>query len=199
MTKQEFLARLEKGLKGLPKDDVDERLNFYDEMIDDSIEEGMTEDEAVDKIGSPEDVAAWIIDDTPLVKLVREKVKPKKELTTWQIVLLILGFPVWFPLLISGLACVFALYVSLWAAVASVWACELAFALTGVCGIPVGILQISVGRETPGAICISSAFICAGLALILFFGCTGATRGTVLIGKRITSWIKSCIVGKENK
>ena len=38
MNKSEFLEELRKGLAGLPKDDVEERLTFYGEMIDDRIE-----------------------------------------------------------------------------------------------------------------------------------------------------------------
>ena len=34
MNKQEFLMKLRKALSGLPKDDIDERLTFYSEMID---------------------------------------------------------------------------------------------------------------------------------------------------------------------
>ena len=39
MTKQEFLAELRRGLSGLPQNDIEERLNFYSEMIDDRMEE----------------------------------------------------------------------------------------------------------------------------------------------------------------
>ena len=44
MNKQEFLAGLRKGLSGLPQEDIEERLLFYSEMIDDRIEEGMEEE-----------------------------------------------------------------------------------------------------------------------------------------------------------
>jgi uncharacterized membrane protein len=47
MTKQEFLDRL---AKKIPKDEREERLAFYSEMIDDRMEEGMTEAEAVASI-----------------------------------------------------------------------------------------------------------------------------------------------------
>ena len=47
MSKQEFLAQLRKGLSGLPKEDLEERLTFYSEMIDDRIDDGMAEEEAV--------------------------------------------------------------------------------------------------------------------------------------------------------
>ena len=49
MRKEEFLSQLESGLYGLPQADIDERLSFYAEMIDDRMEEGLGEEEAVAK------------------------------------------------------------------------------------------------------------------------------------------------------
>ena len=37
MLKTEFLTELQNGLSGLPQADIDERLSFYSEMIDDRI------------------------------------------------------------------------------------------------------------------------------------------------------------------
>ena len=54
MTKQEFLASLREGLRGLPPADVEERIAFYDEMIDDRMEEGLTEEEALGELWSVE-------------------------------------------------------------------------------------------------------------------------------------------------
>ena len=51
MTKWEFIAALGARLSGLPKNDIDERLNFYGEMIDDRIEEGLGEADAVSEVG----------------------------------------------------------------------------------------------------------------------------------------------------
>ena len=47
MTKQEFLNQLRMGISGLPQEDISERLTFYREMIDDRMEEGLSEEEAV--------------------------------------------------------------------------------------------------------------------------------------------------------
>lgn len=44
MTKREFTVRLGSMLSGLPKRDIDERISFYCEMIDDKIEDGMSEE-----------------------------------------------------------------------------------------------------------------------------------------------------------
>ena len=73
MTKLEFLEGLEKGLSGLPKNDMDERIAFYIEIIDDRIEEGLSEEDAVSKIGKIDEVISQIIADTPINKLVKEK------------------------------------------------------------------------------------------------------------------------------
>ena len=56
MNKQEFLDRLRKGLSGLPQAEREERLLFYSEMIDDRMEEGLTEEEAVAALGSLEEI-----------------------------------------------------------------------------------------------------------------------------------------------
>ena len=43
MRKWEFLSTLKNRLSGFPKQEVEERLNFYSEMIDDRMEEGLNE------------------------------------------------------------------------------------------------------------------------------------------------------------
>ena len=92
MSKAEFLEVLRKRLSGLPREEVEERLAFYNEMIDDRIEDGLTEAEAVAGIGSVDDVARQIMAEIPLTTLVREKVRPKRILRVWEIILLVLGF-----------------------------------------------------------------------------------------------------------
>ena len=80
MNKREFLEQLKKELSGLPQSDIEDRLTFYGEMIDDRTEEGMTESEAVSGVGTVKEVAAQILSDIPLGKLVKEKVKPNRTL-----------------------------------------------------------------------------------------------------------------------
>ena len=87
MTKQEFMANLRAKLSGLPTQDVEDRLSFYCEMIDDRTEEGLSEEEAVSAIGSVDEVVSQIIADIPLAKIAKEKIKPKRRLWAWEIVL----------------------------------------------------------------------------------------------------------------
>ena len=125
MKKEEFLSELRNKLNGLPKDDVDNRINFYGEMIDDRIDDGKTEEEAVADIGTVDDVVNDIAKDTSLVKLVKEKVKPKRSLRAWEIVLIVLGFPLWFPLALTALILCLVAYLLIWVLVIVTYSVEI--------------------------------------------------------------------------
>ena len=112
MRKQEFLSQLQKGLIGLPQEDIEEQLVFYSEMIEDRIEEGLPEEEAVAAIGPVEEVVSQIVAETPFSKLVKERIKPKRALRAWEIVLLVLGSPLWLSLLIGAFAVLLGVYIS---------------------------------------------------------------------------------------
>ena len=85
MNKQEFLMRLREGLSGLPQNEIEERLTFYSEMIDDRIEEGLSEEQAIGEIGDIDEIISQIVADIPLAVLVKEKVKPSRKLRVWEI------------------------------------------------------------------------------------------------------------------
>ena len=114
MNKKEFFALFRQELSGLPKEDLDERAAFYDEIINDKMDEGKTEEEAIAELGSVKTIVDQIADETSLVKLVKEKYKLKRSLRGWEITMLILGFPLWFPIALVGLVLALVLYVVLW-------------------------------------------------------------------------------------
>ena len=60
MTKEEFISELRKKLSGLPEKEIEEGLSFYCEIIDDKIEEGFSEEEAVSGVGSVDEIASQI-------------------------------------------------------------------------------------------------------------------------------------------
>ena len=135
MGKQKFLAELEARLSGLPQDDIGERLTFYSEMIDDRMEEGLSEEEAVSEIGSVDEIVSQIVAEVPFTKIIKEKVKPKRALKAWEIVLLALGSPIWIPLLLAVFVVILAAYAVVWALVASLWAMEISVAAYFLAGI----------------------------------------------------------------
>ena len=119
MKKQEFLRELKKRLSRLPRKDVEERINFYNEVIDDRMEEGLSEDEAVSAVGSIDKIAEQIISDRVEDKVCEGKAAKRKP-KVWALVLLIAGAPIWLPILL-------AVFVVIWSVVITLWAIELPF------------------------------------------------------------------------
>lgn len=197
MNKHDFIAKLRAKLSGLPDSDVRERLGFYSEMIDDRIEEGLSEEAAVSEIGSVDDIAAQIVVDIPLIKIVKEKIKPKRQPGAVEIILLALGSPLWLSLLIAAFAVVLSLYAVLWSVIISVWAVFTSLIACAFAGISVGIFFVCLGNG-PGGIAISGAgSVCAGLSVFLFYGSMAATKATLLLTKKISLSIKNCFIKKE--
>ena len=197
MTKQDFLASLGKGLSGLPKDDIEERLSFYGEMIDDRIEEGLSEKEAVFAVGSTQDIVAQVVADTSLAKIAKEKLKPKRRLKAWEIVLLVLGSPIWLSLGISVIAVIFSLYVVLWSVIVSLWAVFASLVGCSIGGALACVIFTVGGNGTSGLAMLAAGFVCAGFAIFMFYGCQAATKGTLILTKKTAIWIKNCFRGKE--
>lgn len=197
MTKQEFLTRLEEELSGLPQEDIAERLAFYSEMIEDRKEEGASEEEAVAGIGPIDAVAKQIVDEIPIGKLVRERVKPKRRMGAGEIILLILGSPIWLSLLIAAFAVILSVYIVIWAVIISFWAVFAAFAACVPAGAAVGMYLMIKGSTLQGIAMIGAAVTFAGLSVFLFFGCRTISKGAVFLTKKIFSWIKSLFIRKE--
>ena len=195
MKKQEFLSSLRSKLQGLPPSDIDERISFYSEMIDDRMDEGKSEEEAVAEIGSVDDVVMDIAKDTPLVKLVKEKMKPRRRIKAWEIVLLVLGFPLWFPLLITCFVLVFVFWILVWVLAIVTYAVEAALVGTSVGGIVAFVAYFLDGRMNYTA--LGASIMCAGAAILMVFACIGATKGCVALTKNIVTGIKMLIIGKK--
>lgn len=197
MSKQEFIDKLRSKLSGLPKQELEERLNFYSEMIDDRMEEGHSEKEAVSEIDSVDEIAAQIVADIPLVKIAKEKIKPKRRLKAWEIMLLVLGSPIWLSLLIAAFAVILSLYASLWSVIISLWAVFGSLVCCAFGGIVAGIVFVLSGNGLTGIAMFGAGFLCAGLSIFLFFGCKTATKGTLLLTKKIALGIKNYFVKKD--
>ena len=197
MSKQEFLAQLRKGLSGLPQDDIEGRLAFYSEMIEDRKEEGLSEDEAVAAVGSVDEIFAQVVAEIPLTKIAKERIKPKRRLSTGEIILLALGSPIWLSLGIAAFAVILSLYISLWAVIVSLWAVFTSLAACSIGGVLACAIFTVVGNGASGLAMLAAGIVCAGLAIFMFYGCKAATKGTLILAKKIAIWTKNCFIKKE--
>ena len=102
MNKQEYLSAIRARIPKMPTEDMNRFIAYYSEMIDDRMEDGMTEEEAVASMDAPDEAVDQILADTPLAKIVKHKIKPTHHLHVWEIVLIVLGSPVWVPLLLTA-------------------------------------------------------------------------------------------------
>ena len=197
MSKQEFLDRLRRGLNGLPQEDIEERLNFYGEMIDDRMEEGLSEDEAVAEIGNVWEIISQILAETPLTKIVKEKIRPKSPVKPWVILLLILGFPLWFPLLIAVIAIVLVLYIVIWSAVIVLWAIFVSLVAVALGGVVSAAYNLAIGRALSALSVLAIGILCAGSAILMFFAGLAAVKGVIWLTKKAAVGLKHMLVGKE--
>ena len=194
MNKKEFLEALEKRLQALPKEEIQERLQFYSEAIDDRVEEGLTEEQAIEQIGTLDEVTWEIVKKTPLVTLVKEKVKPKRKMRAWEIVFLVIGFPLWFPLLITAMVLILVGYILAWVLVIVTYSVEMATATAGLAAIGAGVATFFGGAHWLGFGMAGAGLMCLGFALLWVFACVGATRASIALTRAIILSIKKRFV-----
>ncbi len=197
MNKQAFLTELRAKLTGIPQDDIEERIDFYSEIIDDRTEEGRTEEEAVAALGSTDAIVRQIMSEISLAKLVKEKVTPRRALRAWEIVLLALGSPIWLSLFIALFAIVISIYAVIWSAIISLWAIQFSLTACSVGGAFASVVFMAKGNMVSGAAVLGAGILCAGLAIFAFYGCKYATRAILKFSKQIFIWIKFRFMRKE--
>ena len=262
MNKHEFLAALRRELTALPHDELTEQLNFYNEMIDDRMEEGMTEEEAVAAVGSVESIAAGIkegeetapvadvaattaaenspfdtaradsdsaeadsdyeeavsdfaetvSDFSETVTDFKETVsdfaetaahgeskssREKKSLPLWEILLIVLGAPLWIPLVVAVAAVVLSMYVTLWAVVGSLWAIPASLAACALTGCLGTIPLLFSGKWIAALLWCGIGLASGGLAIFAIFGCAAATKGAAQLTKLGCKGIKALFTSRR--
>lgn len=196
MSKADFLRLLERALAQLSEEERQKNLEYYSELLDDMMEEGMTEAEATAKLGSPSQIAQSILQEMPLSKLVSTRVKPRSGWTPLAIVLAVVGSPVWVPLLLVGVAVVLALFVSIWA---------LGFAaIAVVIGLAVAVVAAPIIAIRAAAMTLPLGLMLLGAGLVLLGLCVLGGLMTVELCKllwQLTVWlchkVKGLFIRKE--
>ena len=219
MTKQEFLRALWNKLSALPSEDVGRALDYFSEMIDDRMENGLTEEEAVAAIGSVDDAVAKIAVELPKMESRQSTDDPKPDsaaapeeayyrtdtaapsepsgtgssgyssgtgyssygysnegtarkksggMTGGKVALLILTFPLWFPLLITCGALVFSFFVVVWSLVFALFVVGISFIACTLGGVIGALLFIIHGRIALALVYLGAGLILGGLGLLIF-------------------------------
>lgn len=189
MTKDQFLTAVRQRLAGLDASNVDRFIDYYSEIIDDRMEDGLSEAEAVAAMGTPEYVASQILMDTPLPKLVRARSRTSSGPTGWQLALILLGSPVWLTLLLAAAIVLFAGAVTVSALIFSM--VVTVFAL-GVTGIGCVVTMFCFGFTARSLLMGAAGLILIGISILLFLAFVWLTKALVRLcrwaGRKLKFW-----------
>ena len=79
MNKKDFLDALRRELRNLPEAEIEKSVSYYSEIIDDTVENGLTEEQAVTALGPMDKIVGQIILDAPRNALVMSKINQRRE------------------------------------------------------------------------------------------------------------------------
>jgi len=170
MTKQEFLSVLRRRLQELPPADVSRTVEYYSEMIDDHMENGRSEASAVAKMGDPNEVAAQILTGSSAKRGTKGQAAKKKSGRGkgWNIALLCLGFPLWFPLLVAAASIILAAVIVMWSLGIVVWALVVSFGVCCLAFVVLSPLLFVMQGVSAGLLLLGSGILLGGLAILCF-------------------------------
>ncbi len=192
MKKAEFIEKLREKLNGLPQEDIEKSLDYYSEMIDDRVEDGMSEDDAVSDLGSIDEIASQIIGDTSLPKIIIEKLKSKTKPDRLKIVLYICAIPI----ILAVLSCIFAMIAAFAGIIISVYIGTVTFGLCGIGGLALGGISIAAGAAIKGIFLIGDGISCIGVCVIGFAFSKAITKLLFKYGRKFIRFIKRSIFRK---
>ena len=209
MDKYDFLASLKERLRSLPEDDAQKYIEYYSEMIDDRVEEGLSEEDAIREIGTPKEIAEQILGQIPETE---EKDTAKQEAVPKSsnkakgdkgnrgalfILLLILGAPLWIPLIIAVFSVIFSVFGAVFSVFISVLAVIFSVAVCGIAGILASPLVFAYSGAGAGLVIIGAGLLFAGGSVFLFRGFRLLVKGFIWFVKKFFTLIKSLFGKKE--
>ena len=156
------------------------------------MEDGLAEADAVSAVGSVEEIVSQILSEsTPLI-LPKTRRTPK----IWEIILLILGSPVWLPLLLAAAIVILAVYIVIWSVIVTLYSIDLSLAAGGILCTASAFILIASDYTVQAVLFFGTGLILAGISILLFFGFNQITKYTVILSKEIFVLLKKCIKGK---
>ena len=185
MNKTEFSDALRRALGKLPSYEVEQSIAFYLEMIDDRMEDGMSEEEAVAAMGTPGEVAEATLDDLPAVPRAIARTRRRSTALLW--VLTIVGSPVWVPLLAAFAAVAVTVYICIWVLALCVWIVAAALGGVGVVELLLAVSGVTIGHF-PYA--LASAGVGLGLVGVALFVGAGAWAASKQIARLSAFWAR---------
>lgn len=188
MNKNEFLARFSSSLEAMPPAEREKSVLFYAEAIDDRIEDGMSEEEAVADLGDPQQAARSMVSQMPAVPRVIAQTKRRSMGLFWT--LTILGSPIWVPLLISFAVVVLSVYLTIWILVATVWLVAAVFVLVLPLCLVLAVWGAMHGLVAAAITQMGLGLAMAGIGICLVRPALAWTVGLIRLSQR---WLRKAL------
>lgn len=197
MNKLEFLAALRTALGKLPEQEVRASLDFYAEAIDDRVEDGAAEEEAVAALGPVPAIAAQIIAEAPPIPKAVAKMKTDSHVVN--VVLAVVLSPVWVPLAFAFALAVACIYLSLWMLVAALWVCVACLILCAPIGIVGAVYCTATGFPLTGLWLLGCGLAGCGIGLFSLLGVKAASVGVVKLTRLFANAVKGLFVRRKER
>lgn len=196
MTKEVFLQELERRLHQLPPDEVNRQKAYYEELLSDMMEDGISEDDAVAKLGDLSEIVNEILQSTPLPTLVKNRLRPKHGWTAAAIIVAVLGSPLWVSLLFALVVTIGAMILAFFSVILALFLSVVALALTGVLVMihGFGLFAANAGLAV---FSIGTGLIMLGLVCLSFLAAKYASIGLYRGGRWLVRAVKGLLIQKE--
>lgn len=160
MTKNEFIREIKIKTKHLTKAERREIISYYNEMISERMEDGMTEAEAIAAIGSVDELMSTYAPAKP------ESVRRSPRLRAWHIVLIVLGSPIWIVLLAAAFVILLSFYIVIWAVVIAFYAVFVSLAAASLACFVAGFISLVTAGPAFFFAYMGAGCVLGGLALL---------------------------------
>ncbi len=147
MNKKEFLKALDSALQPIDKNEREQTLAYYEEIIADRCDSGMSEDEATASLGSIEEITNPILEDANIEQ--SEQASDKKVTVATVIKMLFVGF------------CIVCLNFWAWALDVTLWSSGIIYILSGLFGSTSSVMAfVGLGLTScAGALALCVPFV----------------------------------------
>ncbi len=201
MKREEFFINLRESLATVPNKQAQKIIDFYSESIDDKIEDGMSEEEAIASFDPPEKIKEDVVKEIPFTTLVQNKFKASRNnssnKTLW-LILIILGSPLWLSLILALLCIVFSFYVLICSLIIALYAVVYSIGVSGGAIILSGIVGVVSTSGLPVTIALLGVGIAVvGVFVMLFRPCNYLAFAMVRGAGNLVKGIKNSIKIQE--
>lgn len=178
MNKAEFLDKLAFCLQKMSDSEKNKFIIYYDEMIADYVENGMTEEEAIKKIGTPKKISEELLNDYDSVKFNL----PSTGSKTLNTVITIIGFPLWGSVLLAFALLVLSAYIIIWCAPIITGAGCAGFLASSIIGI-IGSPFVMIKSVSLGMMQLGTGIASIGTSFLLGIATMHLTKKLIIVTK----------------